>query len=53
MFKPLTIDAYLAQLLKQAYLDKQRTLLASSQGAGGQKRARGGGVVGGGDAGDG
>ena len=48
MFKPLTIDAYLAQLLKQSYLDKQKTLLASTQGGGGQKRARGG-VVGGDD----
>jgi melanoma-associated antigen len=48
--KPLTIDAYLAQLVKQSYLDKQKTSLASTQG--GQKRARGGGAVGGGDDGD-
>ncbi|KAF8515430.1 hypothetical protein JB92DRAFT_65814 [Gautieria morchelliformis] len=48
--KPLTIDAYLAQLVTQSYLDKQKTSLASAQG--GQKRARGDGAVGGGDDGD-
>ena len=48
--KPLTIDMYLAQLVKQSYLDKQKTSLASTQG--GQKRARGGGVVAGGEDGD-
>ncbi|KAF8581159.1 hypothetical protein K439DRAFT_1392966 [Ramaria rubella] len=37
--KPLTIDAYLAILVKQLYLDKQKTSLASTQG--GQKRGRG------------
>lgn len=49
--KPLTIDAYLTQLLKQSYLDKQKTSLASAQG-GGQKRARGGAAAGGGEDGD-
>lgn len=50
MIKPLTIDAYLTQLVKQSYLDKQKTSLASTHG--GQKRARGGGIVSGADDGD-
>jgi melanoma-associated antigen len=50
LMKPLTIDAHLAQLVKQNYLDKQKTSLASTQGA--QKRGRGGGVLGGADEGD-
>lgn len=50
MLKPLTIDAYLTQLVKQNYLDKQKSSLASTQGA--QKRVRSGGTVGGTDEGD-
>lgn len=40
-----TIDAYLAQLIKQSYLEKQKANATGSQG--GQKRMRGGAAVGG------
>jgi len=39
-----SIDALLAQFVRQSYLDKQKTSLATVQGA--QKRARGGGALG-------
>ncbi|KAF8509864.1 hypothetical protein BU17DRAFT_55814, partial [Hysterangium stoloniferum] len=42
--KPLTIDALLAQFVRQSYLDKQKTSLATGHGT--QKRGRGGGEEG-------